>query len=168
MFVGVSNPSHEAAAQYVAEQWRRVLGIEGTEMKPQIDSYEGTDQGNVQVFRDDVGTRVPDIVSYLMGSIHSSSGNAERKMGGFSNEEIDALLEEASTKSVSDPDRINLAQEAQRIFRDQWQYIPYRYDTMSKWAMPWVKNFEKNDDWQVIKPWAVSIDIEEKEEMTKR
>ncbi|MCF7944509.1 MAG: ABC transporter substrate-binding protein [Spirochaetia bacterium] len=168
MFVGVSNPSHEAAAQYVAEQWRRVLGVEGTEMKPQIDSYEGTDQGNVQVFRDDVGTRVPDIVSYLMGSIHSSSGNAERKMGGFSNAEIDALLEEASTKSVNDPDRINLAQEAQRIFRDQWQYIPYRYDTMSKWAMPWVKNFEKNDDWQVIKPWAVSIDIEQKEEMTKR
>lgn len=167
MFVGISNPSHEAAAQYIAEQWRQVLGIDGTEMKPAIDSYEGPDQGSIQVFRDDVGTRVPDMVSYLMGSIHSSSGNAERKMGGYSNAEIDALLEEAATKSVDDPQRIELAQKAQRIFRDDWQYIPYRYDTMSKWAMPWVKNFEKNDDWQVIKPWAVYIDEELKAEMAQ-
>ncbi len=166
MFVGVSNPSHEAAAQYIAEQWRQVLGIEGTEMKPDIDSYEGPDQGNIQIFRDDVGTRVPDMVSYLMGSIHSSSGNAERKMGGYSNPEIDALLEEAATKPVDDPERIELAQEAQQLFRDDWHFIPYRYDTMSKWAMPWVKNFAKNDDWQVIEPWAVYIDLEEKEEMT--
>lgn len=166
MFVGVSNPSHEAAAQYIAEQWRQVLGIEGTEMKPQIDSYEGTDQGGVQIFRDDVGTRVPDIVSYLMGTIHSSAGNAKAKMGGFSNARIDSLLEEAAVKNVDDPLRIKLAQEAQRIFRDTWQYIPYRYDTMSKWAMPWVSNFDKNDDWQVINPWDVSIDIELKKKMT--
>ncbi len=167
MFVGISNPSHEAAAQYIAEQWRQVLGIQGTEMKPAIDSYEGPDQGNIQVFRDDVGTRVPDMVSYLMGSIHSDSGNAKRKMGGYENERIDALLEEAATKSVDNPERIELAQQAQRIFRDDWQYIPYRYDTMSKWAMPWVKNFEKNDDWQVIKPWAVHIDEELKAEMAQ-
>jgi peptide/nickel transport system substrate-binding protein len=29
---------------------------------------------------------------------------------------------------------------------------------MSKWAMPWVQNFDKNDDWQVIEPWNVTID----------
>lgn len=166
MFVGVSNPSHEAAAQYIAEQWRQVLGIEGTEMKAEIDSYEGLDQGNVQIFRDDVGTRVPDIVSYLMGSIHSSSGNARSKMGGYYDPKVDALLEQASTKSVDDPQRISLSQEAQRIFRDAWQYIPYRYDTMSKWSMPWVSNFEKNDDWQVITPWDVSIDAALKQKLT--
>ncbi len=166
MFVGVSTPSHEAAAQYVAEQWRQVLGIQGTEMKADIDSYEGPDQGNVQIFRDDVGTRVPDIVSYLTGSIHSSSGNARGKLGGYANPEVDALLEEAATKAVSDPERISLAQEAQRLFRDDWHFIPYQYDTMSKWAMPWVQNFEKNDDWQVIAPWAVTIDQDLKNEMT--
>jgi peptide/nickel transport system substrate-binding protein len=168
MFVGISTPSHEAAAQYIAEQWRQVLGIQGTEMKADIDSYEGPDQGSVQIFRDDVGTRVPDIVSYLLGSIHSSSGNARSKLGGYDNPEVDALLEEAATKAVSDPARIELAQEAQRLFREDWHFIPYQHDTMSKWAMPWVNNFDKNDDWQVIAPWAVYIDQDLKEEMTRR
>lgn len=158
MFVGISTPTHEAAAQYIAEQWRKILGIEGVDMKPAIETYAGPDQASVQIFRDDVGTRVPDAVSYLMGSIYSGSGNAQNKMGGYKNAEIDALLEEASTKGVDDPDRIALAQKAQRIFRDDWMYIPYYYDVMSKWAMPWVTNFEKNDDWQVIEPWNVEID----------
>jgi peptide/nickel transport system substrate-binding protein len=166
MFVGVSNPSHEAAAQYVAEQWRQVLGIQGTEMKPEIDSYEGPSQANIQIFRDDVGTRVPDAVSYLMGTIHSTSGNAQSKMGQYKNARVDSLLEEAAVKGADDPQRIALAQEAQKLFREDWQYIPYRYDTMSKWAMPWVLNFNKNDDWQVVEPWNVSIDEAVKTKMT--
>ena len=159
MFVGISTPTHEAAAQYIAEKWRQILGIEGVEMKPAIETYSGPDQASVQIFRDDVGTRVPDAVSYLMGSIYSGSGNAQNKMGGYKNAEVDALLEEASVKGVNDPDRIALAQQAQRIFRDDWMYIPYYYDVMSKWAMPWVKNFDKNDDWQVIEPWNVEVDV---------
>ena len=158
MFVGISTPTHEAAAQYIAEQWRSILGIQGVEMKPAIETYSGPDQKSVQIFRDDVGTRVPDAVSYLMGSIYSGSGNATVKMGGYKNPKIDSLLEEASGKGVKDPARIELAREAQLIFRDEWNYIPYYYDVMSKWAMPWVKNFDKNDDWQVIEPWNVSID----------
>jgi peptide/nickel transport system substrate-binding protein len=168
MFVGISNPSHEVAAQYIAEQWRQVLGIQGTEMKANIDSYSGPDQASIQIFRDDVGTRVPDIVSYLMGSIHSSSGNATRKMGKYKNPEIDSLLETAASKAVDDPERIALAQKAQRMFREDYQYIPYRYDTMSKWAMPWVKNFDKNDDWQVIAPWSVYIDEAAKTKALKK
>jgi len=162
MFVGISTPTHEAAAQYIAEQWRKILGIEGVEMKADLDSYSGPDQKSVQIFRDDVGTRVPDAVSYLLGSIHSSSGNARGKMGGYKNPKVDALLDEAKTKGVKDPARIKLAQEAQRIFRDDYMYIPYYYDVMSKWAMPWVMNFDKNDDWQVIEPWNVYIDESKK------
>jgi len=158
MFVGISTPTHEAAAQYIAEQWRQVLGIEGVEMKPAIETYAGPDQKSVQIFRDDTGTRVPDAVSYLMGTIHSQSGNARNKLGGYENAEVDRLLEEASTKGVKDPARIELAQQAQNIFRDEYLYIPYYNDVMSKWAMPWVKNFDKNDDWQVIEPWNVEID----------
>lgn len=158
MFAGISTPTHEAAAQYIAEQWRNILGIEGVEMKPSIETYSGPDQKSVQILRNDVGTRVPDAVSYLMGSIYSGAGAAKKEMGGYKNAEIDALLEEAATKGVDDPQRIELAQKAQRIFRDDWQYIPYYYGVMSKWAMPWVENFDKNDDWQVIEPWNVTID----------
>ena len=155
---GISTPTHEAAAQYIAEQWRTVLGITGIEMKPAIETYSGPDQASVQIFRDDVGTRVPDAVSYLMGAIHSGSGNARNKLGGYGNAEVDKLLEQASVKGVSDPSRNALAQQAQNIFRDEYLFIPYYYDVMSKWAMPWVNNFEKNDDWQVIEPWNVTID----------
>jgi peptide/nickel transport system substrate-binding protein len=162
MFVGISTPTHEAAAQYIAEQWRTILGITGIEMKPAIETYSGPDQASVQIFRDDVGTRVPDAVSYLMGAIHTNSGNARNKMGGYSNPEIDALLEQASGKGVKDPARIELAQQAQNIFRDEYMFIPYYYDVMSKWAMPWVNGFEKNDDWQVIEPWNVTIDESKK------
>jgi peptide/nickel transport system substrate-binding protein len=162
MFVGISTPTHEAAAQYMAEQWRKILGIEGVEMKADIETYSGPDQKSVQIFRDDVGTRVPDAVSYLMGSIHSTSGNARGKMGGYKNDKVDALLAEASAKSVKDPGRIKGAQEAQRIFREDYMFIPYYYDVMSKWAMPWVNNFDKNDDWQVIEPWNVTIDESKK------
>jgi peptide/nickel transport system substrate-binding protein len=94
MFVGISTPTHEAAAQYMAEQWRKILGIEGVEMKADIETYSGPDQKSVQIFRDDVGTRVPDAVSYLMGSIHSTSGNARGKMGGYKNDKVDAIVAE--------------------------------------------------------------------------
>lgn len=158
MFVGISTPTHEAAAQYMAEQWRQILGVQAVEMKADLDTYSGPDQKSVQIFRDDVGTRVPDAVSYLLGSIHSSSGNARGKMGGYNNPKVDALLDEAKTKGVKDPGRNKGAQEAQRIFREDYMFIPYYYDVMSKWAMPWVMNFDKNDDWQVIEPWNVYID----------
>jgi peptide/nickel transport system substrate-binding protein len=158
MFVGISMPSHEAAAQYAAEQWRKVLGIEAVEMNASIDQYTGPDQGRIQIFRDDVGARIPDAVAYLMASIHSSSGNAQNKMGGYANPEVDSLLEEAATKGTDDPDRFRLALEAQRVYREDWMFIPYYYVTNQKWAMPWVKNFDKNPDWQVIEPWNVYIE----------
>jgi peptide/nickel transport system substrate-binding protein len=158
MMVGISDPAKEAAAQYIAEQWRQVLGIEGVDMKPQYDDYSGPDQENIQIFRDDVGSRVPDAVSYLQGSIHSSSGNATRKMGGYANPDVDALIEEAATKGVNDPDRIGMAQEAHRLFRDDWMFIPWAIDPSSPFAMPWVKNAERNPDWQIAEPWNISIE----------
>lgn len=162
MFVGISTPTHEAAAQYIAEQWRQVLGIESVEMKPAIDTYSGPDQAGVQIFRDDVGVRVPDAASYLLGSIHSSSGNAQKCLGGFKNAEIDSLLDQAKALGISDPQRNKLVQQAQRIFRDQYLYIPYYYDISSKWAMPWVVGLNRNDDWQCIEPWSVYIDYSKK------
>jgi peptide/nickel transport system substrate-binding protein len=158
-FVGISQPSHELSSQYIAEQWRQVLGIERVEMKPAYDDYSGPDQERVQIFRDDVGARFPDTVTFLMGAIHSSSGCAQGKMGGYANPEVDRLLEEAATKASDDPDRIRLAREAQRLFRDDWMYIPYVSQTLPKYAMPWVKGLEKkNFDWQVVEPWNVYIE----------
>jgi peptide/nickel transport system substrate-binding protein len=90
LFVGISGPAIQAAAQFIAEQWRQNLGITAVDMKPQQDAYAGPDQNAVQIFRDDVGTRVPDAVSYLAGSIASTSSNAQNKLGGYKNDKVDA------------------------------------------------------------------------------
>lgn len=156
LFVGISSPANEAAAQYIAEQWRQNLGITAVDMKPQQDQYSGPDQNAVQIFRDDVGTRVPDAASYLAGSIASTSGNATGKMS-YKNDKVDALIADALTKPVDDPARVALAQEAQRLFRDDFMFIPWYKQTMSRWATANVAGMEKNLDWQVVAPWAISI-----------
>lgn len=158
MFVGISSPANEAAAQYIAEQWRQNLGISAVDMKPQQDAYAGPDQNAIQIFRDDVGTRVPDAVSYLAGSIASTSGNAQNKMGGYKNEKVDALLAEAATLAADDPQRVAKAQEAQKIFREDYMFIPWYAQTMSRWAKDNVKGMEKNLDWQVVAPWDIAIE----------
>ncbi|APO71844.1 oligopeptide ABC transporter substrate-binding protein (plasmid) [Rhizobium gallicum] len=157
MFVGVSAPAIQAAAQFIAEQWRQNLGITAVDMKPQQDAYAGPDQNSVQIFRDDVGTRVPDAVSYLAGSIASTSSNAQNKLGGYKNDKVDSLLAEAATKAADDPQRVKLAQEAQKAFRDDWVFIPWYSQAMSRWATKEVKGMEKNLDWQVVAPWDISI-----------
>ncbi len=157
LFVGVSGPAIEAAAQYIAEQWRQNLGITAVDMKPQQDAYAGPDQNAVQIFRDDVGTRVPDAVSYLAGSIASTSSNAQNKLGGYKNDKVDSLLADAATKAADDPERVALAQEAQKAFREDWAFIPWYAQTMSRWATKEVKGIDKNLDWQVIAPWEISI-----------
>ncbi len=157
LFVGVSGPAIEAAAQYIAEQWRQNLGITAVDMKPQQDAYAGPDQNAVQIFRDDVGTRVPDAASYLAGSIASTSSNAQNKLGGYKNDKVDSLLAEAATKAADDPERVALAQEAQKAFREDWAFIPWYAQTMSRWATKEVKGIDKNLDWQVIAPWEISI-----------
>lgn len=155
--VGISSPAIAAAAQYIAEQWRQNLGINAVEMKPQQDSYSGPDQATVQIFRDDVGTRVPDAVSYLMGAIHSSSSNAKNKMGGYKNAEVDKRLDTASLKAADDLERQALAREAQRLFMDDYAFIPWYSQAMSRWAVASVSGMEKNLDWQVPEPWNIAI-----------
>lgn len=157
LFVGISAPAIQAAAQFIAEQWRQNLGITAVDMKPQQDSYAGPDQNSVQIFRDDVGTRVPDAVSYLAGCIASTSSNAQNKLGGYKNDKVDAALAEAATKAVDDPQRVKLAQDAQKAFRDDWAFIPWYSQAMSRWATKEVKGMDKNLDWQVVAPWEISI-----------
>lgn len=157
MMSGISGPAIEAAAQYIAEQWRQHLGITAVDMKPQEDSYSGPDQQSVQVFRNDVGTRAPDAVAYLAGCIASTSSPAQHEMGGYKNETVDQKLKDAAVKPVDDPDRVKLAQEAQIAFRDDYMFIPWYAQAMSRWATAAVKDIDKNLDWQVIAPWDVHI-----------
>jgi peptide/nickel transport system substrate-binding protein len=70
---------------------------------------------------------------------------------------IDALITEALSKPVEDPARVALAQEAQRIFRGEFKFIPWCKQAMLCWALANVAGMEKNFDWQVLAPWEISI-----------
>jgi peptide/nickel transport system substrate-binding protein len=90
--------------------------------------------------------------------MYSTSGNAINKMGGYNNPEVDRLLDEARVKAVDDPARIELAHQANRLFREDWTFIPWAIPPASAYAMPWVKNAERNIDWQIAEPWNVFIE----------
>ena len=47
--------------------------------------------------------------------------------------------------------------EAQRLFRDDFMFIPWYKQTMSRWAAANVAGMEKNLDWQIVAPWAIAI-----------
>ncbi len=156
LFAGISSPARSVAAQYIAEQWRQNLGIQAFDMKPSQEEF-GAEGNNVQIVRDDVGTRVPDAVSYLAGSIASTSSNAINKLGGYKNADIDTLLADAALLAVDNPDRIAKAQAAQKLFHDDYAFIPWYHEAMSRWALPSVKGMDKNLDWQVAEPWTIEI-----------
>ena len=55
------------------------------------------------------------------------------------------------------PDRIAKAQAAQKLFHDDYAFIPWYHEAMSRWALPSVKGMDKNLDWQVAEPWTIEI-----------
>jgi len=94
---------------------------------------------------------------WMAGCIASDSSTAKKEMGGYKNATVDQKLAEAATKAVDDPDRVKLAQEAQVAFHDDYMFIPWYAQAMSRWATTAVKNIDKNLDWQVVAPWDVTI-----------
>jgi peptide/nickel transport system substrate-binding protein len=154
VMVGIGSPAQKAAAQFMVEQWRQNLGVTAVEMLERQDNFAPAD---VHIFRDDIGTRVPDAVAFLAGGIKTGGGIAQGKMNGYSNAAIDTLLDEAAALPVDDPQRDGKAREAQKLFREDWAYVPWYYETMSRWALPNVSNMDKNLDWQVVNPWDVTI-----------
>ena len=47
--------------------------------------------------------------------------------------------------------------DLQKLFREDWAFIPWYAQTMSRWAKAEVKAMEKNLDWQVVEPWNIEI-----------
>ena len=156
---GASNPQALAAAQVLADEWRNVLGIDQVELIQQYDKLSASDQAKVQFFRDDQGTRIIDGPTMLMSTIYSKSGNAQNKMGNYFNVDIDRLIEEAAVLPPTDPNRNLKAIEAEKIFQEDYVYIPWYNEGTRSGMMPWVSGIERNNDWQVMRPWDIDIDF---------
>jgi peptide/nickel transport system substrate-binding protein len=156
---GASNPQAEVAAQTLVEQWRQVLGIQETELVPAMDKLPKSEQDKVQFFRDDVGTRVFDATTLMLGSVYSKAGAAQSKMGGYMNEAVDKLILEASALPANDPNRNAKALEAEKLVMADFMYIPWYDEGPTMHAMPWVLNYSRNIDWQIVEPWNLDIDL---------
>jgi peptide/nickel transport system substrate-binding protein len=79
-------------------------------------------------------------------------------MRGYSNPEVDALIEEAQTLASDDPQRCELALEAQRVFMDDYQFLFIGIGIPTLNARDYVKNYEKGPDIGVIAPWRIYIE----------
>lgn len=156
---GTSNAQAEIAAQILVEEWRQVLGIQETELVPAMDSLSVADQAKVQFFRDDTGARFSDAATMLLNSVHSGSGAAQSKMGHYKNPQVDTLIEAALILAPTDPNRDLKALEAEKTVMEDYVYFPWVAEGPMMHQMPWVLNWLKNYDWQVIDPWNVDIDL---------
>ncbi len=107
--------------QAFLEQWRNELGIEVEIRQTDFATFlADQDAGRLQMFNAGWIMDYPDAEDILDLKFHSSSSLNDV---GYSNEDVDALLEEARVES--DPNRrISLYQDAERLIIDDVGWIP--------------------------------------------
>ncbi|MCB0064697.1 MAG: ABC transporter substrate-binding protein [Caldilineaceae bacterium] len=152
-----SSVVNNRAVQAAMEFWRQNLGINNIEFQEQPDSF-GQDQELINMSRDDVVIRFPDSATYMWVAAHSSGPVAGGEMlGGYSNPEIDALLDEALALSADDPQRCELALQAQELFMADYPTLMFGVGTDTINAREYVVGYEKGPDVGLIAPWRIYI-----------
>ncbi len=152
-----SSVVNNRAVQAAMEFWRQNLGINNIEFQEQPDGF-GQDQELINMSRDDVVIRFPDSATYMWVAAHSDGPVAGGDMlGGYSNAEVDALLEEALALSADDPRRCELALEAQRLFMADYPTLMFGVGPATINAREYVAGYEKGPDVGLIAPWRIYI-----------
>ena len=144
------------ALENVVEQWRQNLGITNIEFQQKPDGF-GSDQELINLSRDDVVIRFPDAATYMWVGTHSKGPMAIDMMQGYNNPDLDAMLDNAISISVDDPNRCATALEAQRKFMDDYQMLFIGIPNSTLNARDYVANYFKGPDVGVIEPWKIYI-----------
>lgn len=144
------------ALENVVEQWRQNLGITNIEFQQLPDGF-GTDQEVINLSRDDVVIRFPDAATYMWVGTHSKGPMAIDMMQGYNNPDLDAMLDNAISISVDDPNRCNTALAAQRKFMDDYQMLFIGIPNSTLNARDYVADYYKGPDVGVIEPWKIYI-----------
>jgi ABC-type transport system substrate-binding protein len=120
--------------------WREHLGleVEAVSVFGFADFLERLDNEEFGVLTAGWCADYPDPQNFLDVLFHSDS--AENRFG-YANEQVDALLEEASVEP--DPTRrASLYQEAEQLILDDWVAVPLRHSNSYMLVRPYVKGFE--------------------------
>ena len=120
--------------------WREHLGleVEAVSVFEFADFLERLDKEELGVFATGWCADYPDPQNFLHVLFHSES--AENRFG-YSNEQVDALLEEASTEADSER-RASLYHQAERLVLEDWVAMPLRHSTRHMLVQPYVKGYE--------------------------
>ncbi|HUV95535.1 MAG TPA: ABC transporter substrate-binding protein [Anaerolineae bacterium] len=154
-----TNPAQVNALEAVMGFWRENLGIVNIEWKQQPDEWVEEDQVLINLSRDDVFVRYPDAATYMWKCAHSEGQVASGGLlGGYKNEKVDALLDEALGIDPDDPRRCELALEAQRVFMDDYHTLAFGQEVMRQNVREYVKNMYRGPDVGVVEPWKIKIE----------
>ncbi len=145
------------ALQAVMEYWRQNLGITNIEFQELPDGF-GEDLDKLNLTRDDVVIRFPDGATYMWTAAHSGGPVSAEVLGGYSNPELDALLDEALTLSPDDPQRCELTRQAQDLFINDYMMLHFGKKIMTINARDYVKGYEKGPDVTIIEAWNLKIE----------
>ena len=129
-----------AESESIHWAWREHLGleVEAVSVFEFADFLERLDNEELGVFATGWCADYPDPQNFLHVLFHSES--AENRFG-YSNEQVDALLEEASTEADSER-RASLYHQAERLVLNDWVAVPLRHSTRHMLVQPYVKGYE--------------------------
>jgi ABC-type transport system substrate-binding protein len=152
-------PPMVAALEAVLGFWRENLGITNIEFKQQPDEWVAEDQDLINLSRDDVVIRFPDSATYMWTCAHSGGPVASGGLlGGYVNERIDELIEQAMTLDPDNPQRCELALQAQEIFMNEYLVLTWGEPLGYLNARDYVKNYFRGPDVGIIEPWKIKIE----------
>ena len=154
-----TNAELNRGMEAVVEFWRQNLDIVNIDFQQQTTGF-GQDETLINVSRDDVVIRYPDSATYMFVAAHSAGSIAAGEMlHGYSNPEVDALIDQAMALPPEDPQRCELTLEAQRLFLADNPTILLAKVTGTINARDYVANYEKGPDVGLIAPWRIYIKV---------
>ena len=145
------------ALQATIEFWRQNLGIENVEFQQDPTSF-GDDFPLVNLSRDDVVIRFPDAATYMWAAGHSAGPVVGSEMlAGYNNAELDALVDEALTLSPDDPERCELARQAQEQYTNDFVQMHFGKPVATINARDYVEGWNRGPDISLIEPWKIQM-----------
>jgi oligopeptide transport system substrate-binding protein len=125
--------------QAIQAMWMDNLGVDiGIEQEEFGLFLRDINDGNFQMFSLGWIADYPDPQNFLDIKLHSDSPNNE---SGYSNAEVDSLLEQAD-RTTDAEERLSLYQQAEQMIVDDAPWIPLYHGEASYLVKPYVEGFE--------------------------
>ena len=125
----------------IVESYKQNLGVEvNVEQTPWVEFLEGLNQPNIpyQMYQLGWVADYPDPQNFLEVLFHS---NSSQNHGGYSNPEVDALLDEAR-RTQDTEERLALYQQAEQMILTDAAWVPLYFGVDNWLVKPYVQGFQ--------------------------